>query len=123
MWKAVGTNRIPVQAWIGLGKEGIDIFWDLMKKLWQQKIPDEWRKSILAPVFKGKGDVQDCGNFGSIKLLSHTMKIWEKIVERRITQESEIGKKQFGFMPERGTADAIFALKQLMERHREMQEI
>ncbi|XP_067129611.1 general transcription factor II-I repeat domain-containing protein 2-like [Centruroides vittatus] len=33
MGKAVGTDRILVEAWRGLGKEGIDIFWDFMKKL------------------------------------------------------------------------------------------
>ncbi|XP_067137277.1 uncharacterized protein [Centruroides vittatus] len=56
MEKAVGTDWIPVEAWRGLGKEGIDILWDLMKKLWQQeKIPDKWRKSILVLIFKGKG--------------------------------------------------------------------
>ncbi|XP_067143710.1 uncharacterized protein [Centruroides vittatus] len=89
MRKAVDTDRIPVEAWRGLGKEGIDILWDLMKKLWQQeRIPDEWRKSIPVPIFKGKYDVQNCGNYRYKKLLSHTMKIWEKIVERRIRQKS-----------------------------------
>ncbi|XP_067126889.1 uncharacterized protein [Centruroides vittatus] len=46
----------------------------------------------------------------------------EKIAERRIRQESEIGEEQFGFLPGRSTTDVIFSLKQLMERHREMQE-
>ncbi|XP_067120129.1 uncharacterized protein [Centruroides vittatus] len=57
MGKAIGTDWILVEAWRSLGKEGIDIILDLMKKPWQQeKIPDEWRKSILVPIFKGKGD-------------------------------------------------------------------
>ncbi|XP_023236506.1 uncharacterized protein LOC111635696 [Centruroides sculpturatus] len=120
MGKAVGTYRILVETWRGLGKKGIDILWDLMKKLWQQeKISDNWRKSILVPIFKGKGDVQYSRNYRGIKILSHTMKIWEKIVERRIRKESEIGERQFCFLPGRSTTDTIFALKQLVERHRE----
>ncbi|XP_023213041.1 uncharacterized protein LOC111615841 [Centruroides sculpturatus] len=97
--------------------EGIDILWELMK-LWQQeKIPDEWRKCIIVPIFKGK-DVQNCGNYRGIKILSHTMKTWEKIVERRIRQESEIEAGQFVFCRE----GVRMMLLLLMETHREMQE-
>ena len=43
-----------------------------------------------------------------IKLMSHTMKIWER-VEARLRQEVEICE-QYGFMPRKSTTDAIFAL-------------
>ena len=51
--------------------------------------------------------------------MSHTMKIWERIIDRRLREETTIGDEQFGFMPGRGTTDAIFAVWQLMEKHRE----
>ena len=28
----------------------------------QWRIPDDWRSSILLPVFKGKGDPMECGS-------------------------------------------------------------
>jgi len=34
----------------------------------------------------------------------------------------EIGAEQFGFMPNRSTTDAIFALRQMIEKHRDGQE-
>ncbi|XP_047486793.1 uncharacterized protein LOC125037635 [Penaeus chinensis] len=34
-----------------------------------------WRKSTLIPIYKNKGDAQDCGNFRGIKLMSHTKKL------------------------------------------------
>ena len=34
-----------------------------------------------------KGDVQSCSNYRGIQLTSHTMKLWERIVERRLTSE------------------------------------
>ena len=51
--------------------------------------------------------------------MSHTMKIMERIIERRLREETTIGDEQFGFMPGRGTTDAIFVLRKLMEKHRE----
>ena len=35
--------------------------------------------------------------------------------------ETSIGEEQFGFMPDRGPHDAIFAVRQVIEKHREMQ--
>ena len=54
--------------------------------------------------------------------MSHTMKIWERIIDRRLREETTIGDEQFGFMPGRGTTDAICAVRQLMEKHREKQK-
>uniref|UniRef100_A0A8D8YAF2 Craniofacial development protein 2 n=3 Tax=Cacopsylla melanoneura TaxID=428564 RepID=A0A8D8YAF2_9HEMI len=120
--KAVGVDGIPVEVWKCLGEEGIDILWDLMMKCMdQERIPNEWRKSVMVPIFKGKGDVQQCGNYRGIKLMSHSLKIWERIVENRLREETSISEEQFGFMPGRGTSDAVFAMRRLMERCREMQ--
>ena len=37
-------------------------------------------------------------------------------------EETTIGDEQFGFMPGRGTTDAIFTVRQLKEKHREKQK-
>lgn len=36
--------------------------------------PEEWRRTVLVPTFKKKGDVQNCGNYRRIKLKSHAIK-------------------------------------------------
>ena len=41
-------------------------------------MPEDWRNSVITPIYKEKGDIQDCGNYQGIKLMSHTMKIWGK---------------------------------------------
>ena len=84
-------------------------------------MPEEWRDSVIVPIFKEKGDIQDCGNYRGIKMISHTMKIWERIIDRRgLREETSIGEEPFGFMPGRGTTDAIFAARQVIEKHPEM---
>ena len=121
--EATGMDGIPVEVWKCLGEEGIDMPWDLMKGIYEQeKIPTELRDSVIIPIYKEKGDIQDCGNYGGIKLMSHTMKIWERIIDRRLREETTIGDEHLGFMPGGGTTDAIFAVRQLMEKHREKQK-
>ena len=81
-------------------------------------MPDEWRKSTLIPLYKNKGDIQDCSNYRGIKLISHTMKLWERVIEHRLREQAKIAKNQFGFMLERSTMEAIHILRRLIERFR-----
>ena len=50
--------------------------------------------------------------------MSHTMKLWEKVIENRIRAETLVSNNQFGFMPGRSTMEAIYLLRRLMERYR-----
>ena len=53
--------------------------------------------------------------------MSHTMKVWERIIEARLRDRVEISKQQYGFMPGKGTINAMFSLRMLMEKYREGQ--
>ena len=56
-------------------------------------MPDEWTRSMLIFLYKGKGDIKLCGNYRGIKLMSHTMKLWEKVIEARIRKEVTIADR------------------------------
>ena len=85
--KAMGPDGIPVEVWKSLGEEGVDMLLDLLQKIFEQeKMPEEWRDSVIVLIFKEKGDIQDCGNYRGIKMISHTMKIWERIIDRRLRE-------------------------------------
>ena len=47
-------------------------------------IPDDWRKSILDPMYTGKGDPLACGSYRATKLLEQPMKVLERVLEKRI---------------------------------------
>jgi Reverse transcriptase (RNA-dependent DNA polymerase) len=85
------------------------------------KMPDEWR-NILVPIFKNKEDIQSCTNYREIKLMSHTMKLWERVIEHRLRKLTTVSKNQFDFLPGRSNMEVIFLIKQLMERHREQKK-
>ena len=73
-------------------------------------IPEEWKRSVLIPIYKNKGDTQCCGSHRRIKLMSHTIKIWERIIEAKLRDRIEISKQQYRFMPGKGITDALFLL-------------
>ena len=109
--KAVGSDEIPVEVWKCLGQLGLVTLCKLFNRIMTTEcIPSAWRNSIVVPIFKEKGDVQECKNDRGIKLLTQTFKIWEKVVDRRLIECTEIHESQFGFMPGRSTTDAIFIL-------------
>ncbi|KAH0458543.1 hypothetical protein IEQ34_013858 [Dendrobium chrysotoxum] len=87
-----------------------------------KKMPDAWRMSVLIPIYKNKGDAQDCANYRGIKLMCHTLKLWERVMERRLRCDTNVSQNQFGFMPGRSTMEAIHLLRGLMEKYRENKE-
>ncbi|KAM1110894.1 hypothetical protein ACFX19_010231 [Malus domestica] len=118
--KTVGPDDIPIEVWKILGKTGIAWLTDLFNRILKiKKMPNEWRKSTLVPIYKNKGDVQNCMNYRGIKLMSHTMKLWERVIEHRLRQETLVSDNQFEFMPGHSTMEAIYLLRRLMERYRD----
>ncbi|KAK3567883.1 hypothetical protein QTP86_027321, partial [Hemibagrus guttatus] len=121
--KAVGPDDIPVEVWKCLGEAAVEFLASLFNRVLEsERMPEVWRRSVLVPIFKNKGDVQSCSNYRGIKLMSHTMKVWERVVEARLRQVVEICEQQYGFMPRKSTTDAIFALRILMEKYRDGQK-
>ena len=45
------------------------------------------------------------------------MKIVEKVLERRMRRMVKVDEMQFGFMPGKGTIDAVFILRRLQEEY------
>ena len=83
------------------------------------KMPDEWRESTITPIYKDKGDHTKCSNYRGIKLLSHTMKLWKRIIDQMLRDIVTISDGQFGFKSGVGTTDAIFVIRTLCEKYRE----
>ncbi|KAK9099195.1 hypothetical protein Syun_026240 [Stephania yunnanensis] len=110
--KACGPDEIPIEVWKCLGEIGLIWLTKLYNKILKSKrMPMDWRRSTLVPIFKNKGDIQSCSNYRGIKLMSHTMKLWERIIDNRLRRETKISENQFGFMSGRSTMEAIFLIR------------
>jgi Reverse transcriptase (RNA-dependent DNA polymerase) len=121
--KALGPDDISIEVWRYLGDIAIVWLTKLFNIIFRSnKMPDKWRRSILVPIFKNKGAIQSCTNYRGIKLMSNTMKLWERVIEHRLRKLTIVSKNQFGFILGRSTMEAIFLITQLMERHREQKK-
>ena len=48
----------------------------------------------------------------------HIMKVWERVMERRLRDISEVSENQFVFMPGRSTMEAIYLLRRVIEKYK-----
>jgi hypothetical protein len=120
--KTMGPDGIPIKVWKCLGDIAIVWLTKLFNHIFRSnRMPEEWR-STLVPIFKNKGDIQNCTNYRGIKLMSHTMKLWERVIEHRLRGMTHIIMNQFGFMPGRSTIKAIFLIRQVIERYKEQKK-
>nr|GEU47927.1 retrovirus-related Pol polyprotein LINE-1 [Tanacetum cinerariifolium] len=118
--KAVGPDQIPIEALRCLEDEDVKWLTCLFNKVFlSAKMPDECRLSKAIPIYKNKGDAQACSNYRGIKLLSHTIKLWKRVIERRLRRETRVLENQFGFMSGRSMTEVIHLLKSLIEKYRE----
>ena len=81
-------------------------------------IPTDWRRGLVVPLSKGKGDRQDCNNYRGLTLLSVLGKVFARIildwVRHHLLEHQR--PEQSGITPKRSTIDHILALQVLTER-------
>ena len=121
--KAVGPDSIPADVWKIVGDKAVTWLQRIFNKiLVGEQMPGEWRESWLVPLYKGKGDAQECKNYRGIKLMSHTLKLWERVIDARLRKQTDVSGIQFGFMAGRSTTEPIFMLRQVMEKFRKRRQ-
>ena len=84
----------------------------------ERKVPDDWQRAVIVPIWKKKGSKRHCGVNRGISLLSHAGKMYARVLEQRTRYKVEkfLSQAQMGFRKGRGCTDAIFALRQLGEK-------
>ena len=50
------------------------------------EIPQEWLIGKIIPLYKGKGDIKEAGNYGGITLLSCLGKLFTSMLNWRLTK-------------------------------------
>ena len=88
--KAPGLSGLVTEMIQATGEIGTQWILDLCNGIVKEaSIPEDWKSSVVLPIYKGKGDRIECGSYRGIKLLEQAMKVVEKIFEHRIRQQIE----------------------------------
>ena len=116
--KASGTSGVVTDMLLASGDAGLERMSSLFNCILKdERIPSECDAIVIINCFKNKSEATDRGNCRDLELLAHMMKIFKRIIEKKIRKKIDISEIQFGFMPGRGTIDAIFIASQLHEKN------
>ena len=116
--KAAGPSGIIVEMLKAAGEVGIELLTELTEVVFcNGVIPTDWQESFILNLYKGKGDALECGNYRGLKLTDQVMKLFERVLDSFVREMVDIDAMQFGFVPGRGTTDAIFIIRQLQEKY------
>lgn len=116
--KAAGHDGITSEMLKLLGTKGIEKLNLLFNMIYaERRIPTKWEVGILLPLFK-KGDSGVCSNYRGITILSTVLKVYERILEKRLKNKIDchLEESQSAFRKGRGVQDHIFTVRQLIEK-------
>lgn len=120
--KAVGPDQIPVELLKLIESQNLSILTDLYNTIYETGIiPLEWLKSTFIVIPK-KQNAKECSEHRTLSLMSHTLKVFLKVIHNRIYKklDEHIGESQFGFRNATGTREALFAINILAQRCRDV---
>lgn len=100
-------DKLENEVWKFIPKNIGEAVWKLMKKLWRKgRIPEEWKKEIICPIFKKDGK-EAIRNYRGITLMDTAYKLFAGILNERLKNEidEKLEEGQFGFRRGRGVMD------------------
>ena len=120
--KAPGLCNITPEMMKAGGSDCITWLTNIFQNVWQSgNIPADWKKGIILPFYKGKGNRLECKNYRGITLLSCPGKLFARILLSRVKNLllAKRRNEQSGYTPGRSTVDRIFTLQTLLQTRRE----
>ena len=83
--------------------------------------PSDWKRAIVCPIFKNRGEKSDPSNYRPISLLPAVGKVFDKLQSRSLCQflmkNGLISDQQFGFLPGRSTLTQLLSVTDEWARH------
>jgi len=115
--KSPGIDNIPAELYKKGGGVLLNKIHSFIKGIWrEEKMPTDWKKNIIVPKYKNRGDKPQCNNYRGISLLCTGYKILTTVINNRLRKYTDhiIGEYQAGFRTGKSTTDQIFPVKNLL---------
>eukprot|EP00397_Hematodinium_sp_SG-2012_P000576 GEMP01000577.1.p1 GENE.GEMP01000577.1~~GEMP01000577.1.p1 ORF type:complete len:1315 (+),score=230.29 GEMP01000577.1:2458-6402(+) len=123
--KAPGEDGIVYEMLKSSGPYGVAWLARIINKIWSGgSVPQDWKDSILIPLYKGKGATTNCDNYRGISLLSVPGKILTAVMGSRLAAafDDKLLDGQHGFRRNRGTTGGILGVRNLVASARAQNE-
>uniref|UniRef100_A0A8D8SHV0 Craniofacial development protein 2 n=1 Tax=Cacopsylla melanoneura TaxID=428564 RepID=A0A8D8SHV0_9HEMI len=120
--KAAGPDNLEIEFMKLLNETGVKKLTKMYNKIYETGIlPQPWLTSEFITLPKSTG-AKRCEEYRTISLMSHLLKLFLKIIHRRIYKlcEEQIAPNQFGFLNAVGTREALFSVQVLIQRSRDV---
>lgn len=117
--KAPGEDRVPYEFFQNATSNFLELLLTSLNYIYRGgNIPDDFRKSIIFPIFK-KGDPNNAANYRGISFMNTVTKIFTGLLNVRLTkwvkENNKLGPFQAGFREGFSTVDQIFNLTSIAE--------
>ena len=109
-----GPRRRAGGVWGCLGESALGFLTGLCGGAMEGGIVLEGWGRRAGAYFWERGGVRSCGGCGGMGLIGRIVGLWERVVGRRLGCGLAFGDRRYGFVPGRGAADALFALRVLV---------
>src|SRR5574337_1147995 len=125
MNKANGHDGIPVELFQILKDDAVKVLHSICQQIWKtQQWPQDWKRSVFIPIPK-KGNANECSNYCTIALISHTSKVRLKILQAMLQQymNRELPDVQACFRKGRGIRDQIANIRRSQKKQENSRKI
>jgi hypothetical protein len=122
--KASECDGLPAEVWkrLIIKDGGIQILMQVFNTIRNKIVfPKEWKIALIQPIYKGKGDRKEFGNYRGILLLPVLGKIYLGLLAHRLRDwlmyYNKLTLFQTGFTKGKRTVDNIFIIKTCVDKY------
>ena len=122
--KCPRVDNVPAELIKHDGEAMIDAFLIICQNIWETKTwAEEWSNSLILKIPK-TGNLRCYKNYRTISRISHPSKIMLRIILNRLKGKAGklLSEEQAGFRPKRSTAEHIFNVRPLIDKHVDHQQ-
>ena len=124
MNKAREGDGIPVELLQILKDDAVKVLHSICQEIWKtQQWLQDWKRSVFISIPK-KGNAQECSNYCTTALISHTSEVMLQVLQARLQQygNHEVPDVQAGFRKGRRTRDQTANICWLIQKARQFQK-
>jgi hypothetical protein len=125
LWKACGLDGVHNWMLYLAGQDFHDMLLRLYNKCWEEgEYPDDWFRTLISYIYKGKGPLHELTSYRPIGLTSSLVNLMKSMMLARIAPviSKQLHESQGGYRTGSGSKEQLWALIEMLEEGMESEE-